>query len=208
MASQMRLDDLILRHRAGEPVETELYQLGRALSISVIVRRGWWITGGTMDDAIQEGLIAFWYAVEHWNPARGRFTPFAAECIRCALVTAQTKANRLKHQPLNSALSLDKPIKANRGRSRLVYLGDAIPDPGADPLDYLLDQEDRQETAWLLAGLLQGLSDLEREALLRTTFGQTYAEAAQALGTNTKAIDNALQRAKEKLRRRREALSA
>src|SRR5690606_15020176 len=99
-----------------------------------------------------------------------------------------------------------RPIRRPKGQ--IVYLRDLLPAPDGDPVQHVVALEDMREEEVLVAGALQGLTALERESLLRISCGQTYAEAARALGTTTKAIDNALQRAKRKLLRRREALSA
>ncbi len=204
-----RIDELAARYRAGEPVEDELYRQGSRLVRAIIYRRGWYMAGATEDDMVQEGMIGFWGALWNWRPDGGQpFWRFAQLCVVRALITAQVQANRLKHQVLTRAVSLDTPLAGARDESRPLVLRDIVGDPDSDPAARVIEAEDRQETAWLLSGLLQGLSDLEREAVLRITRGQSYAEAARALGVGPKAIDNALQRARRKLLRRREALSA
>lgn len=204
-----RLDGLAARHRAGDPVDEELYEQGRRMVRRMIRRRGWYLAGAAEDDLVQEGMIGFWGAVRHWRPDGGMaFAAFAEMCVTRAMITAQTKANRLKHQVLSRAISLDTPLAGARDESRPLVLRDIVGDPDSDPAERVIEAEDRLENAWIVAGALQGLSNLEREAVLRITRGQSYAEAAWALGTTPKAIDNALQRARRKLLRRREALSA
>lgn len=204
-----RIDELAARYRAGEPVEQELYEQGRRMVRWMIRRRGWYMAGATEDDMVQEGMIGFWEALRAWQPDRGRpFRRFAQLCVVRELVTAQTQANRRKHQVLTQAVSLETPLVRTRDDHRPLLLWDVVEDPDSDPAERVIEAEDRLETAWIVAGALQGLSNLEREAVLRITRGQSYAEAARALGTTEKAIDNALQRARRKLLRRREALSA
>lgn len=206
-ALRQRLDDLIVRYRDGEPVEEELYSLGYRFSKAICLHRGWSMPGGDRDDLIQEGAIGFMEAVRDWRPDGGSsFSTFAGMCIVRQMIAAMRSANYLKRRVLTYAVRLERPIRRPKGQ--IVYLRDLLPAPDGDPVQHVVALEDMREEEVLVAGALQGLSNLEREAVLRITRGQSYAEAARALGTTPKAIDNALQRARRKLLRRREAMSA
>jgi len=195
------------RYLAGEPVEEELYRAGRILARVMVRQRGLFLPGGTEDDLIQEGLIGFWEAVSAWRTSAGvPFHRLAQVCIARQVLQAVTAANRLKHGPLNEAARLDESAPHSERRP-LTYL-DLLRATDGDPEECLMRQEEQHEAHVLLLGLCQGLSRLERESLLRVADGQSYAEVAAALGISRKSVDNAVQRARLKLRRRREAMSA
>lgn len=211
MASEwaQRIDELAARYRAGEPVMDELYQEAYSLARAIIHQRGWFLPGGERDDLEQEGIIGFWQAVQGWDPDAGyRFASFAGMCMTRKMRSALRGANYPKRRILNDAIRIDAPIRRGGRDDDPLYLIDMLESPFGDPERCLIDLEERREEALLVAGVLQGLSALEREALLRVTWGQSYTEAARAMGTSPKAVDNALQRARRKLLRRREAMSA
>ncbi|WP_374713793.1 sigma-70 family RNA polymerase sigma factor [Symbiobacterium terraclitae] len=202
-----RLEDLAVRYLAGEPVEEELFSAGRIMVRARIRMYGWYLPGATEEDLIQEGLIGFWMALRDWRPERGMsFRWFADMCITRHIITAVKTATRQKHAPMNEAASLDEPAPCSDRRP--ITYADLLTSPLGNPERYVIQLEELEEARLLILGLCQGMSRLERESLLRITGGQTYAQVAQALGTTVKAVDNAIQRARLKLRRRREAMSA
>jgi len=202
-----RIDELSERYHAGEPVRDDLIAAGYPLVRAIICQRGWFAPGYELDDLTQEGMIGYTEAVDSWRPDVVRlFRSWAAFCIRRELIAVLKAANRVKHSFLNDAASLDAP--APWADKRPLALIDLVEADDGDPEEYLLRQEEIHETRLLLLGVCQGMSALERDALLRVTDGQSYVEIARALGKTPKAIDNAIWRARRKLNRRREAMSA
>jgi len=75
---------------------------------------------------------------------------------------------------------------------------EAVPNPAAcDPLN-LVVARDAARRLWSVAG--SALSGLELEALKRRAWGASYQEVAAELGVSQKSIDNAMTRARRKLR--------
>src|SRR5690625_5425719 len=63
------------------------------------------------EDVIQEGLIGLYKAIRDYEVDRpSSFRGFAELCITRNIITAIKTASRQKHIPLNSSLSLDKPL--------------------------------------------------------------------------------------------------
>ena len=207
-AGAQRLNELVARYRAGEPVEEELYRTGYAYVWAIIRRRGWYLPGGELEDLVQEGMIGFMEALRDWKPGSTPFHKFAGLCIIRELAMVIRLANYAKRRLFHEALRLDAPIRRCEADWHPITVLDTLAASDRSPEDRLLDVEDQLDTHCLIEGLCQGLSQLEREALLRFTAGQAYRQIAQALGTTEKAIDNALQRARRKLMRRRVAMSA
>lgn len=203
-----RIDDLASAAAAGPgPERDELTELCYDLVRYQINRRGYFPAKGmTRADLVQEGVTGVLDALRYWIPERMRsFSNFALICIDRNLQEALTRAYRVKHRPLNDAVSLDKPAytdkqgQASTAETRLTTWRLSNP-AGRNPLHLLLEAEATQEIRDAL-GRAAG-SEVERVALQRCILqGEPYQIAAAALGCHYKSIDNACQRVRRKLRR-------
>ena len=73
--------------------------------------RAMYLWGGENDDLIQEGMIGLFKAVQDYDPKEGAsFSSFAGLCVSRQMYTAIKASQRKKHLPLNSYVSLNKPI--------------------------------------------------------------------------------------------------
>lgn len=157
--------------------------------------RSYFLIGADHEDIVQEGMIGLYKAIRDFKPEKlSSFRAFAELCITRQIITAIKTATRQKHIPLNSYVSLNKPIYDDESDRTLL---DVITEGRvANPEDMLISQED--------VGLIedkigQMLSSLEREVLSAYLDGKSYQEIAQELDRHVKSIDNALQRVKRKL---------
>lgn len=153
------------------------------------------LPGMTADDWYQEASLAFWIAVQTYDPRYHRvFSTWATFVVRRRLATAARMALRRKHYPLNTAASLNAPIHPHEDRP----LEDALVDHTHNPYDTWDTHE------WwtdLVQHAAQILSDHEWEILWGRLAGYSYPALAARYQTTPKHIDNTLQRAKRKLRR-------
>lgn len=138
--------------------------------------------GLEQDDFMQEGLIGLFTAVKGYDSNRSAsFKTYATICIQSKMSSCFTQLLRQKHLPLNDYLPID----------------DSLLSLEPDPLEaYLLWEEEelrRQQIKTLLSGL-------EQETLRLYLSGHSYEEMAKLLHCTTKAVDNALQRVRRKLR--------
>jgi RNA polymerase sporulation-specific sigma factor len=153
------------------------------------------VAGGDADDLEQEALIALVKAAGGHRAADGPFRPFADLCITRRLVSAIRRANRQKHRLLNDAVSLSAtPGDANGGDEDGTWLLPAHSGPG--PEDLVVARAHRRA---LGAEVMRVLSPFERQVLGLVLEGRSYQDVADELGRSTKAVDNALQRIKQKL---------
>ncbi|CQR48540.1 RNA polymerase sigma-H factor [Paraliobacillus sp. PM-2] len=158
--------------------------------------RTYFLIGADHDDIVQEGMIGLYKAIRDYKSDKlSSFKAFAELCITRQIITAIKTATRQKHMPLNSYVSLDKPIYDEESERTLldVLVNATVTD---DPQDLLINQEKH--------GILEGklsevLSELEREVLALYLDGRTYQEISYKLKRHVKSIDNALQRVKRKL---------
>ena len=109
-------------------------------------------------------------------------------------ITAIKTATRQKHIPLNSYVSLNKPIYEEESDRTLM---DVITEGrSADPEELLIG---RESYVSIESRIDEALSPLERRVLAAYLDGKSYQEIAQMLDRHVKSIDNALQRVKHKL---------
>lgn len=158
----------------------------------------YFLIGADYEDLIQEGMIGLYKAVRDYkDDRRSSFRAFADLCITRQIITAIKSATRQKHGPLNSYVSLDKPIYDEESERTLL---DIISNEQSeiDPETLLLHQESRGHLEGKLNKLLSGL---EREVLQLYIEGESYQDISIKLDRHVKSIDNALQRIKRKLER-------
>jgi len=140
------------------------------------IAREFYFPGADHSDVQQEALIGLWEACGGYDPDRGPFPPYARAVIRNRLRQELTRARRLGRLLLTD--SSRDPIEQHPG---LLSLEDTV----------ILREDARR-----LLGLILQLSVLERESLLSVSNGIPYAQQ----GYSRKSIDNAIQRARRKLR--------
>lgn len=138
----------------------------------------------TRNDLIQEGMIGLLGAVYGFSPDGGAgFRTYASTCIANAVTKALEKQSAKKHMPLNSYVPIEELDEAS----------DLSTDPQAilnmqsvvSELDKLIETE---------------LSPLERNVLRLHISGKSHSAIADLLSVSGKSVDNALQRARTKLR--------
>ena len=154
----------------------------------------YFLVGADRDDLCQEGLIGLTKAVRDFDPDNGAsFAAFADLCITRQILTAIKMATRLKHTPLNTYVSYDRPHESDPHRT----IADTVAvEEGLDPLETLLADDGMRA---VMAVVDEVLSSLEADVLKLYVDGRSYQEIAELLGRRTKSIDNALQRIKRKL---------
>ncbi len=156
--------------------------------------RSYFLIGADHEDIVQEGMIGLYKAIRDFQPDRlASFRSFAELCVKRQIITAIKAATRQKHVPLNSYVSLNKPLYDEESDRTLL---DVIEGRVTNPEDLYISQED---LAGIQSQIDELLSDLERQVLEAFMDGKSYQEIAELLGRHVKSIDNALQRVKRKL---------
>ena len=156
--------------------------------------RSYFLIGADHEDIVQEGMIGLYKAIRDFQPARlASFRSFAELCVKRQIITAIKAATRQKHVPLNSYVSLNKPLYDEESDRTLL---DVIEGRVTNPEDLYISQE---ELSNIQAQIDELLSDLEKKVLDAFMDGKSYQEIAELLGRHVKSIDNALQRVKRKL---------
>ncbi len=157
--------------------------------------RTYFLIGADKEDIIQEGMIGLFKAVRDFDASKQtQFRSFAELCVTRQIITAIKSATRQKHIPLNTYVSLSRPIYEEDSEKTLLDL---------ISLEYILDPEQiliNQETLGITEKRINGvLSSLEKSVLDLYINGKSYHEIASILDKEPKSIDNAIQRVKRKI---------
>jgi len=190
-------DEQIVDHaRLGDRIAEE-YLINKYKNFVRAKARSYFLIGADREDIIQEGMIGLYKAIRDFKPDKlASFRAFAELCITRQIITAIKTATRQKHIPLNSYVSLNKPIYDEESDRTLldVLSGNKV----TDPEELVIS---REEFVDIESKMGEFLSELEREVLNAYLDGKSYQEIAQELNRHVKSIDNALQRVKRKLER-------
>lgn len=163
-------------------------------SLVRIKARSYFLIGADHEDIVQEGMIGLYKAVRDFRPDRqATFRAFADLCVKRQIITAIKTATRQKHMPLNSSISLNKPMFEEENERTLM---DVVEGRSSNPEEIYIN---REEYRLMQARISDALSGFERQVLSAFLEGQSYQQIGDTLGRQVKAIDNALQRIKKKL---------
>ncbi len=157
--------------------------------------RSYFLIGADREDIIQEGMIGLYKAVRDFNPDKlSSFRAFAELCITRQIITAIKTATRQKHIPLNSYVSLNKPLYDEDSDRTLLDILSGV--KISDPEELIISREEFEDIEGKMGEIL---SKLEWQVLMAYLGGKSYQEIAKDLKRHVKSIDNALQRVKRKL---------
>lgn len=152
------------------------------------------LIGGDTDDLIQEGMIGLFKAIRDYDATKeSAFFHFAEICITRQLYKVVEASNRKKHAPLNTYVSFYSKA-GEEGHS----LADTLMSGEMDNPEQLMIDQENVMLFW--EKLKKNLSRMERQVLDEYLSGLNYQQIADKMGKSPKAIDNALQRIKNKIR--------
>ncbi|PTX15577.1 RNA polymerase, sigma 30 subunit, SigH [Halanaerobium congolense] len=191
---QMSDDELVELVHQGD-MEAQETLIKRYKNFVLAKSRSYFLVGADREDIVQEGMIGLYKAVRDYKIERlASFRAFAELCITRQIITAIKAATRQKHQPLNTYISLNKPIYDEESDRTLLDIlkGGKLSNPEALFIS--------NETYDLIESEISSmLSDLEFDVLQEYLDGKSYQKIAEALNKHVKSVDNALQRVKRKL---------
>ena len=193
--SQLTDEELCRLAQGPEGGAAQEFLLNRYKNFVRSRARSYFLIGADHEDIVQEGMIGLYKAVRDFRPEKlASFRAFAELCVTRQIITAIKTATRQKHIPLNSYISLNKPIFDEESDRTLL---DVISEGRiTNPEELLIGQEDLSTIESRIGKML---SPLEWEVLLAYLDGRSYQEIAEDLGRHVKSIDNALQRVKRKM---------
>lgn len=205
----MRLSDRDLRNNYGEETDEALiirlrdgedgiqdYILNKYKNLVKSKAQSMYILGAEPEDLIQEGMIGLFKAIRDYDAGRdASFFTFAELCISRQIYNAVSASGRKKHMPLNSYISI---YGEGEGTDKDAGLENTLTDTSENPENLLIDRESVDEIEALIES---ELSTFEKQTLELFMTGIGYVEISKILGKDEKSTDNALQRARLKLKK-------
>lgn len=188
-------DEEIVEAAKGDDAIALEYLIHKYKNFVKCKARSYYLIGADKEDIVQEGMIGLYKAIRDYDKDKlTSFRAFAEICITRQIITAIKTATRQKHIPLNSYVSLNKPIYDEESDRTLLDIisGFKI----SDPEELMISREDLSLMERKIGEIL---SELELEVLMSYVDGMSYQEIAEELDRHVKSIDNALQRVKRKL---------
>lgn len=191
---QMTDEEIARLAQAGDE-EASAFLLRKYKNFVRSKAHSYFLVGADHEDIVQEGMIGLFKAIRDFRPEKlASFHAFAEICVTRQIITAIKTATRQKHIPLNSYISLNKPIYEEESDRTLM---DIITETQvADPEEMLIGRESYSN---IESRIQESLSPFERRVMEAYMDGKSYQEIAEALDRHVKSIDNALQRIKRKL---------
>ena len=187
-------EDIVQLCHNGDTAAEE-YLLNKYKNFVRSKARSYFLIGADHEDIVQEGMIGLYKAIRDYKSEKlSSFRAFAELCITRQIITAIKTATRQKHIPLNSYVSLNKPLydeESDRTLLDIIMEGNS-----GNPEEMIINQENLGNIHRKINEVLSGL---EQEVLAAYLDGKSYQEIAETLGRHVKSIDNALQRVKRKL---------
>ena len=151
-------------------------------------------SGLEVNDLIQEGMLGLNSAINTYKDNKDNvFFTYAKKCIEGKMISLIIASNRQKYRLLNESISLSDTLNEDN-----IELEERIGDNSYNPEYKLFEHETEEE---LINGFKHVLTDLEEEVFMLKISGFNYKEIAELLDKDSKAIDNALQRIKIKLKK-------
>lgn len=178
----------------GDIIATE-YIIKKYKNLVKARARTYFLIGADKEDIVQEGMIGLFKAIRDFKSDKtASFKAFAELCITRQIITAIKTATRQKHIPLNSYVSLNRPVFDDDAEQTLL---DTISEKKVfDPEEIMITKEHFSD---LREKMSKNLSKLEWNVLSLYLDGKSYTEIAKRINKSEKSIDNALQRIKRKV---------
>lgn len=189
------IDEEIVALAADGEVFAEEYIINKYKGQVKAKTKSYFLIGADRDDIYQEGMIGLYKAIRDFKADKlASFRAFAELCITRQIITAIKTATRQKHIPLNSYVSLNKPIYDEESDRTLMDVLSTM--HISDPEELIISKEEKQK---IENKMEEVLSPLEIQVIKLYLDGKSYQEIAEELNRHSKSIDNALQRVKRKL---------
>lgn len=190
-----KLDEEVIMFAKQGDIKAQEYLISKYENFVKAKAKSYFLIGADREDIYQEGMIGLFKAIRDFKSDKlSSFKAFAELCVTRQIITAIKTATRQKHIPLNTYVSLNKPIYDEESDRTLLDVLSEV--KVSDPEELIIN---REELDHMYNEIGDVLSNLEMEVLMSYLDGKSYQEIASELDRQAKSIDNALQRVKRKL---------
>lgn len=192
--NQLADEQLLLKIKSGDGVALDQL-INKYKNFVRAKAKTYFLVGADREDIVQEGMIGLFKAIRDFKDDKlVSFKSFAEICVTRQIITAIKTATRQKHMPLNTYVSLNKPVFEEDGERTLIETINH--DTVSDPEMLFISKEELNRIEGKINEIL---SPLELEVLHFYLQGKSYQQIAEILNKEVKSIDNALQRVKKKI---------
>ena len=158
------------------------------------IARSYFLTGGDIEDLVQEGMIGLYKAIKTFKKGKtASFMTYAGTCVKNQIQTAVRIASSEKNMVLSTALPIDSKESFDDEEEEIEIV---LPSPLPKPDEKI---ENKENFAQITKQIVKSLSPLEHKILISYLKGFNYSEIAQQNNISKKSVDNALSRIKNKL---------
>lgn len=173
-------DEELIRQAKSDIAFSELISRYKKIAEIKARKLGGGKSEAEINDLIDEGVIAVFYAVKTFDESRGvLFSTYADTCITNRIITAIDKQNRIKIKETDDALSCENRID------------------NESPESILMERERFDEAMKRASKELSGMELSVLQLYLQT---ESYKIIAEKLNISEKAAGNAMQRVRKKLK--------
>ncbi len=176
--------DLLDSSSCSLPENSRIAELISRYMKTVFACAAKYLNSADYEEIVSDGMQGLLGAIRSYDPSKGEFSTYAGVCID----------NRMKSAAKRS-LSRAAQISDSDGSMEEL---ERVPDPAPDPEELVIRREDDR---LFFENIKHELSTMELRCIEGVIMGFSYEEIASLLGTDKKAVDNALSRARTKLRR-------
>ena len=164
-------EDIVELANAENSVLAQEYLLHKYRNFVRGKAKSYFLIGAEREDIIQEGMIGLYKAIRDFRrDKQASFRSFAELCVTRQIITAIKTATRQKHIPLNSYVSLNKPIyeqDSDRTLLDVISSGTKV----VNPEEMIIRREEFIEIKNKMNMIL---SDLEWEVFMNYLDGKSY----------------------------------
>jgi len=178
MADYSSMSDEQLAH-AGLTADGESAELISRYSALVFSTAAKYSAGADYEELVSDGMEALLNAISRFDESKGSFSAFASVCI----------TNRMKN-------TVDRAVRRAARLDSDAEL-ETLTDTAPTPEELVILRESTNEMSVQMRHLL---SPLEKRCLDGVILGLSYSEISERLGIEKKSVDNAVARARAKLR--------
>jgi len=212
--TSMEINDVVRLAKNGDKLALNYIITTYTPAVHRIINiKNFFTVGGGREDLCQEGIIGIYKAItdfkEEYVDKEGKvkksnFDSFVQVCIFRNLVTSIKYYTRNKHIPLNRSISLNKSLPDNENLTLMDILGSSNElvqklELEFQPPDVQLDLKEKREKEE--RDLAKVMSQKEAAIFYNYIEGKNFKEIENLLGYDVKAIDNAIQRVRRKIRK-------
>ena len=147
------------------------------------IARSYFLTGGDIEDLVQEGMIGLYKAIKTFKKGKtASFMTYAGTCIKNQIQSAVRVASSEKNMVLSTALPIERNDSFDDEEEEIEIV---LPSPLPKPDEKIENKENFEN---ITKQIVKSLSQLELKILISYLKGYNYSEIAQQNNISKKVL--------------------